>query len=319
MIRLLMIAVWIGLLPCGCASWKEHEVSVPKLPRNQMSQDSVGLEVATVTVDLQQPDALTVILRQLDEQVMPAEQRRRLAGNGLRAGILGSQLPDEVNVLLLEAAERRMRPTAQSLLEGFDQQRFVQCREGKSYPISIWPAVESLSVPHATDETESSTTYRDAMCVVEMKCEHLGVQGAKLHFSPKIDHGPLKQQYGMQDGSIHFEAKRSRKEFADLAMELALQPGETLLITCTPNAKGNSLGSRFFQRKLMDDDKRLAAANEIKAMMMSADIEREDIPSLEEMDISTVKQKLLLVRLAQTQIADVFVEEIEERLTTVED
>lgn len=303
------------LLACGCAAWETTEPSIAKLPQTQMSHDSAGLQVATVTLDLQHAHLLDEILQELDEQVLDREQRRYLAQNGLRAGVLGSQLPEAISMLLMEAAERRQRPTAESLAEGFDQQRFMQCRSSKSYTIPVWPQAEQLALPHS-EEVAGHETYQDAACSIEMRCTPQGNRGAAIRITPQIEHGALKQQYAVQSGAIHFEARRDHKRFKDLAMDLDLQPGHTLLVTCSPTIEDQSFGASFFRRITVDNGRRREAAGDIRAMLAAGE---DNIPKLEDMGITTIKQKLFLVRLAQTQVVDPFAVESAQRLTTAED
>ena len=129
----------IGFLLCqGCARWNPSTAtSGLGLPTPNMSRNAVGLEIATVTLQPGQEGLLPEIFSDVDEQVIVQNKRRILVENGIRTGIVGSHIPEALNLLLLEAADRRRHPTAEAQ-RYLDQQRFVQCRPGKAVLMKLW-------------------------------------------------------------------------------------------------------------------------------------------------------------------------------------
>lgn len=208
----------------------------------QMSRRSIGVEIATVTLQPEQTDLLPEILTQLDEQVVAPEIRERLARNGFRAGVLGVQLPDSINLLLIEASDRRQHPTAESQTYA-DEQRFVQCRERKSVTAKIW-GVRDLQIVYDNGEFQSTERLSQAESMFSVFGTP-GKGGGIVRLLPEIAYGPIRQKYGVQDNAFHLEAKRDSRSFDDLAFELALRPGEVLMVTCNTWPTG-SLGSEFF-------------------------------------------------------------------------
>ena len=256
----------------GCSMWNSDEVpGVPRLPRTKMSPDSVGIEVATVTLDASNIHLLDEIRSELDEQVLLPEQRRHLSRNGLIGGLIGTQLPTPLPLLLLESASRREHPTAESFAEMPDQQRFVQCRAGKRVGVGLWMSDEHLPVRHDDGEMAVSESFAQPICQVGVRCEQDGNGTIDVHLTPEIEHGPLRQEFVADNGAFHVEAKRARKSYDDLEMSFELAPGEILLVTCT--AEDDMLGQRIFRNS------------------------------------TSTKQKLLLIRLAQIQIDVAFEEE----------
>lgn len=275
--------LWVATTVTGCSVWTTQESfsSVPVLPRPQMSRDSVGLEIATVTLDHSDGREFAAILGELDEQVMPADTRRHLAANGLRAGSFDTQLPDPIRLLLMEAGYRREHPTAETYFGGQEQQRFIQCRANKRYTVPVWQAVEALKVRHFDGDTTLETRYENPLCRMAVRCTASSDQHAVVELVPEIEHGQLKQAFVSEGSSFHLEARRDHDVFADLIMEIQLRPGETAMVTC--NDAEQSFGQSFFRNGEM------------------------------------TKQRILLVRLAQTQLDDMFERPVDQRLATTEE
>lgn len=233
----------------------------------QMSKKSIGLEVATVTLQADQLGMLPEIFSRLDEQVLAPESRQLLSLNGIRAGVLGVQLPESVNLLLIEAADRRRHPTAETQpIE--DDLRFVQCREKKGADAKLW-GIRDVAAKFNDGEVAATETLSQAECLMRLFGVPQGGAGATIRVIPEIEFGPLRQKYVVQDNAFHMEAKRDQRSYEDLEMEIPLRSGEVMMVTCNP-ASEDSLGRAFF------------------------------------FDHSQQSQKLLLVRLVQTQIDDLF-------------
>ncbi len=92
----------------------------------------------------------------------------------------------------------------------------------------------------------------------------------RLEFMPEVHHGEPRKQWVAGEGTFHLLSGRAREVFQDLLISASLHPGETLLLSCTPDHKG--LGQNFF-----------------------VDVGQGD-----------AQQKLLLIRVAQTQRDELF-------------
>ena len=276
-----LAACMLGLMAvAGCSTWKSSESnSLPRLPRARMSKDSVGIEIATVTFDVDDGRILSSIRRELDEQIMAPEKRRQLARNGLVAGKIGSQIPEPLKLLLVEAEHKRSHPTTQAMVDGPDEQRFVQSRAGKRLGVKLWPRSNTWSATYDDGELTSDESYQDALREIGVFCTAGENSSATIKLIPDVEHGPLKQKYVAQRGSFYAEARRERVTYDELAMNFQLRAGEILLVTCEAAKPTSTL----VQGKIVEQpDTRLG----LKFFR----------------DASATKQKLLLVRLAQAQI-----------------
>lgn len=262
--RLLLLGLLTQL--ASCSIWHATEASSPiRLPNARMRSTSVGLEVATVTLQPEQQEWLTEIFSELDEQPLASAVRARLAQNGLRAGTLGTRIPESINLLLIEAADRRKHPTAENQSYG-DELRFVQCRADSPVATDLW-GIRDLAFASRFETMDLQETIRQAQCQLSLTASPKN-GGAQLHVVPEIVSGPMRQRYVVQDNAFHLEAGRDVRAFKELAVDVFLQPGEIFLMT-NHQWPEDSLGKALF-------------------------------------DVAG-RQKVMLVRLAQTQTDDLFV------------
>lgn len=260
------ILVWMLMSIVGCSTWKTpDELSGPaRLPQTRMSKDSVGVEIATITFDTRDVSIPDGIRLELDEQVLDPNQRRHLSLNGIVGGSLGTHLPSQIQLLLMESAYRREHPTAENQVDAADQQRFVQIREGKKVRIDFWPAIGNLSLMHHDGELDVPDLFEQATSFFTLRSKPNGANSALVTLTPEIQHGPLRQQYVAGQNSFHMAAAQETAKFAGAEMVLPISSGETLLFTC--NQLKGKLGQAMFR------------------------------------NATGTRQKILLIRLAQTQV-----------------
>lgn len=235
-----------------------------------MSRESIGLEIATVTIKPEQRGLVPEILMRLDEQTLSPELRKRWAANGLRGGLLGVNLPESINFLLMEAADRRKHPTAEAQ-QYLDKQVFVQCRESSGSDIDLW-GNRNMTLRFDDGAVTEGAGLQEAQCMMQVFGSPQGIAGAEVRIVPAVEHGPLRQKYVVQDNAFHIEAKPEQVTYEELALAVSLRPGEVLMVTGNGD-QVESLGASFFHHG--------------------------------------GQQKILLIRLAQTPIAELFESEFE--------
>lgn len=272
--RLLLLSVL--MLFFGCSQWNtSSSEGLPQLPLAKLSSDGIGIEIATVTVLPEQRELLPKVLAELDEQVLDTEIRRLLALNGVRVGVFGSQLPESIHLLLMEASDRTIHPTGETQWIS-DEQRYVQCQPGKTFEIPIWKAARNIELQFDNGHFLIPESLDVAIPTLQFAGQAKG-EAAQLRLWPLVHFGPLRQKYVVADNTFHFEAKQEQREYDQLEIEIPLQAGEVLLITCDEkqthaDANPQPLGDSFF------------------------------------LDEHRGAQKLVLLRLAQTPIQDTFAE-----------
>lgn len=236
-----------------------------------MSPDSVVVEVALIDLPEDRVANIEGLWGEADEQQLPTELRRRLASSGLRCGVIGCQLPDWIR-RTLDTPQRSVevdpdRKTAK--ISDSRMQRRLQCRPGKRSPIPVGEPRESLTVDDAL-LAETPATYEDAQCQFALTTMPEGDGTVGVRLTPEIHHGRSHQCWVAQDGMFRVDSARDCRRFEDLLIETVLSPGQTLVLSASPSAVG--LGRAFF----VDNAK------------------------------PQRRQTVLLVRLAQTQLDDLF-------------
>lgn len=271
-----IIAGFLGAmlaLAGGCALWQDEVSEPPSLPQPKMASDTVVLEIAFVRLAgdaLAQQDDMW---RLIDEQPLAPETRRRLAENGLRAGVVSSQLPPLLRQLLEEKADPlAVTGPGAAPLEGVAaSQRQLQSRAGKRGVILAGGPHPKLSLLLYQDGTVTGGDFYDAQCLFALRTFPQGDGRVRLELIPEIEHGQSKQRWVGQDGAFRVEQSKDHKVLDKLKMELLIAPGDVLVVTSTADHKG--LGKQFFAS---------GAPGE---------------------------QKVLMIRLAQTQYDDLFAPE----------
>src|SRR5215475_12831560 len=102
-IRLLSGIRWllaIAMLASGCAPLDSTSKTSNSLPSGRLPPDAVVLDVAFVRLKAADAESYNAIWNAADEQRLDADLRGALERNGVRAGVLGQQLPAQLRELL---------------------------------------------------------------------------------------------------------------------------------------------------------------------------------------------------------------------------
>lgn len=280
---------WTLLAPliCGCSPWLRPPESDKGLPTPLMSMETVVLEVAFVHLTPEDHAVEAATWRQLDETTLPIELRQQLAANGMRAGVVGSQLPQELRDLVERTSRELTQAPAGDDVSSAEtaslaRNRRMQVRSGRRGKIVVSSVLPSISVLAKDDQGHvQGAAFADAQCLFSLLATPGGDGRTKLQLTPEIEHGELKNRWVPVDGALMNQVGKSRQVYDQLRLELSLSPGQTLAIAPTEEPSG--LGQHFFTLK-----------------------------------DPTPRRTMLLVRVAQTQQDDLFVKPQErQELTSV--
>ena len=231
----------------GCAQWSMTESEPSSLPPARMSPDSVSLEIAFVRLPAADEAAYEAIWAEADETHFPPELRKQLSANGLRAGLLGQQLPDELRAALDEAAnvlEERAEDVSTSDVEVNRAHRRLTCRTGRRAKIIVSKTHPSLPLLQNDDGQISGQNLSQAQCLLALKPYPQGDGRVKLDITPEIEHGEMKTQWVGQEGSLMQRIGRDRLILDRLRLEAMLSLGQVLMISAGDDVKG--AGENFF-------------------------------------------------------------------------
>lgn len=266
---------WLWL-PLGCAPLDVPLADI--LPRQQMSPQAVALDIISVSL----PDDATsdVIWNQIDEQQLSAEERRRLDQSGLRVGLIAGQMPRELErtVGITATPDDLMQPQAvASDDEATAQIRHMQLRLGGDHHGTILAGGMHEELPLLTSRAGrdgpelTGQTYRQAQGEFRVAARQLDDGRIFVELTPELVHGDVSMQYTATDGVLRPQPGRPKVVFDDLKCALPLSAGQMLVIGPSAARRG-AIGQAFLSQEIGGRS----------------------------------RQKLLLVRLAQTQYDALF-------------
>ncbi len=251
------------------------------LPPRQLNPDSVLLK----TVLVRFPDEL---ISDLEEQVWRLTNeatadialRRRLDQNGLRVGVIMGEFPALIRQQLDQAAEKQKTDALEhaGLAADVDNRgRLLQCRTGRRKDLLIKPELpEPLTVLSTRDgQHVSGETFDRATVLFDLRVLPHGDGSATINLTPEVQHGEQRQTFVHTDFGTRPEMRRGVQSWNELKISAKLTAGQVLIVSSSSPAK--ALGSTFFVSKTAEH---------------------------------TEERVLLLVRLAESQLDDLFAPEI---------
>ena len=128
----------------------------------------------------------------------------------------------------------------------------------------------ALAVLTRDDELFRGLALTNAQCLFGMRVFTQGDSRARLELTPEIEHGELNHEWVGEEGTLVQQLQKDKSTFDNLRMETILAPGETVVVGGTTEIKG--LGEHFFS----------------------------------ESNGTGKQRRYLLIRLAQTQLDDLF-------------
>ncbi len=276
----------LTLLACaGCRAWVPEAPTERTLLRPvEMASDGVQLEIVSVRFPYADATLNGDMWSEIDEQQLPPDQRRDLAENGFRAGIVSGQLPTALQQLIT-AAEQPGTVTEASANFGKapavskQQMQLHSGWHGQIFASSTYPELPLLTCRNGT---VCGRTYSQAQCILNTTLVAQDDQKVKLQLMPELDYGEARQQWVTdevtsvsqalnRDGVLRPQSGKPKQMFDRLSFDAMLAPGQMLLLTTLPERSG-SLGHFFFTDEQSEQ----------------------------------TEQKLLIVRLAQSKTNDLF-------------
>ena len=239
----------LGAMVSGCAQWQgtKDRGEAWKLPAAALPPNSVVLEIAFAHLPATDQTASDAIWAEADEQQLPGDLRRQLAENGLRVGIIGSQLPPKLReVLDHEGDWNTERVEDVQGVEG-ELNRAPQrrtCRSGERVKIFTSKRYDSLALLIQEEGFVRGKLVDQGQCLLGLKAYPQGDSRVKLLLTPEVEHGALRSQWVGSEGALMQQIGRERLTLENLKIETMLAPGHTLIVSAATAAKG--LGDKFF-------------------------------------------------------------------------
>ena len=305
----LALLLWIFFNLVGCApstwkgSWKSSDwesaqaytapESTSGLPVSRMEPGSVALEIALAQLDADQTDELKSLMAKADQQALDLERRKQLDRNGFWAGLLPSKPLAELNRLLADQPIdlSRLQPWQVDFLKQQNRTTFsrlvlherIQNGRGEEHPVPVsttWPERSWIIHEGSGPVVGQGQNVR---AYIVLRTYPTGDEGVRLIAQPEIRHGHSRAQYRVAEGSFAYGESQAQVKIESLKIDIRLRPGEILVLGA--NAIDDRLGNFFFG---------------------PGDAPSEPPPSPDADPPPTSGQRLLLIRLVQTQRNDLF-------------
>jgi hypothetical protein len=248
-LRLGIFVPWLGalLIAGGCATVEPGTSHKPLLAQSTPPPDAVSLEIFLASASGGK-HSLDELWKEIDEQSFSPELRRQLAQNGMRAGLVGSQVPAEL-ARLLKLSDKPVpkdEPANVTAEQSTVSLRVLQLRAG--HPAEIQPlehVYDELPLLMLEDGQLRGRTYYKAEGRFTLRAFPEPDGKVRVELTPELEHGEQHQRWVGDDGIMRLDASRSKRVFDQLAVAAHLAPGEILVMTSLPDRAG-SVGHYFF-------------------------------------------------------------------------
>ncbi|MEM6798042.1 MAG: hypothetical protein AAF589_00880 [Planctomycetota bacterium] len=241
---LLPLAVVSGSL--GCHLMESHEAITQEsiLRAAKPSAEAVTLDIYWVRLPHTSDGSDGGLWNHVNEDRLTIDVRRRLAENGLRAGVIGSTPPDLLLRLLdPDGAGELNGDGAAELRRTGVVVRTRQLRAGQELPLNASPTLDEATLLLGDGEDLSERTFAAAQGVYVVEVARADDDRTWLSLLPTVRHGSPRLSFSHDETGVisHGTMVRDTEAFPDLAMSSELAPGEILLVTNLPNS-GSLLG-----------------------------------------------------------------------------
>lgn len=205
-----------------------------------MSPGSVLIEIAVAQLESDQSSQLEQLLASIDQQKLSLEVRQQLDRNGLTCGIMSSRPPGAFNELLQpfvpdpESLDIAARPLALAgLLDPVSRlllHQRVSNQNGDVYPVGISDVYDHVewTVNYADHQVPAQADLARAFFDITTYPNADG--SVKLKLNPVIRHGEKVQRIGVADGSFVMDRGQRQIDLDEVGFSVELRPGQTLVI-----------------------------------------------------------------------------------------
>jgi hypothetical protein len=183
----------------------------------------------------------------VDEQVLDDDLRRRLAANGLRAGVVTGTLPPELAARFAPhaAAESSQMPEGPSASPAVSR-RLLRLLPGRETEIVAATGLAELVLLEHDGEAVQGGTYREASTHFALKSWPAADGRVRLELTPTVKHGPMQRSWVGEEGVFRLENGQRRHAFDRLRFELTI-PADSMLLVGSAGDGASSVGDAFFR------------------------------------------------------------------------
>jgi len=186
----------------------------------------------------------------VDEQVVDETVRRRLAANGLRAGILLGQLPEPILAALeppVSAGDAGPPPPVNTADASPPVvRRVLRLLPGRESELVSLKSIADLVILEQEEDGLRGANYTDAVPHFTLKAWPAADGRVRVDLVPVIRHGPLERSFVGEDGAFRVETSQRKRVLDRLKVEVNV-PADGLLIVGPAGDPGASVGDALFR------------------------------------------------------------------------
>lgn len=253
---LLVLLLYLFLFP-GCAQWsKDQTVSEPSplLAKPKKGPDSVLVETVLVRFPKAKLPEFQQMWSEIDETFLPMETRERLDQNGIRVGLVISELPKAIRDQIAETSHDQNTDALEHAglaADSDNMTRRLQCRAGRRKELFVRNHLsEPLTVLTVIDSATQGQTFEKANALFDLRAIPHGDKQTTVELTPEVQHGELKHSYVTSEIGMRPELRRASENWQDLKIVTKLNLGQVLVVTASQPTK--ALGKAFFTTKTAD-------------------------------------------------------------------
>lgn len=183
----------------------------------------------------------------VDEQFLDTALRGRLAANGLRVGIVTSQLPAHLAARVSATLACDEATGSQPLAtEAIATRRHLRLLPGRRSEIVTASSQEELVLLEQSPEGVCGATYREASPLLAVTARPAADGRVTIEAVPEIRHGPVEKSWVGEDGMFRLETgqKRHRMEHLQFAATL---PADAMLVVGCAGDETATVGDRLLR------------------------------------------------------------------------
>lgn len=264
------------LLPIVSCGWvgrsKSKDVANlgPPILQNGVSSDSVGIEVFTIRVSMDQDGLFRQLWQEVDEQMLEPALRRDLIGHGLRVGFLGETLSPSLSRLINVTSER----TAENKSHYGEYQEVSLADLSKDLAVTrqyvnLMPDMRAAlkvfddRLPEFSRFwTENGNlcgqTYTDVLGLIQISGISQNNGKARLTIIPILEYGITERRVRVHNGLMFQENGRPRYQYKSLTVSLDLLPGQWVILGPV-SRESTGAGRAFFIRGAEEGEQKMIA------------------------------------------------------------
>lgn len=207
---------------------------------------TIPVEVVFVRHEEHDPVLGIELWNVIDEQALDDALRRRLAANGLRAGIVTGGLPPHLAERMLPDHIDEATASDAVATDAPLAKRLLRLLPGRRSEILLAAGIRELVLLEERAGQVRGGTFHDASGLVELKVRPAADGRVRVELVPEIRHGPLERSWVGEEGMFRMEAGQRRHRRDDLAFGLDLRDGDLLVLGCA-GEKAATLGDALLR------------------------------------------------------------------------